>query len=155
LREDTIGPWSRDKLNLLGKYLQAYVTIFKNQEWCRGYYYIDAFACSVKLRLRDADAQEYIDGSPLVALKLDPPFSGYFFVEISPWRVERLQELVRTYSDSKVGLKKSLIVSLNRLSCEIPARLLFTAYSMLDIIQQVRKSPTTYSRDMNTSVHNC
>jgi len=104
MREDIIGPWSRDKLKLLGKYLQAYVTIFKNQEWCQGYYYIDAFACSGKLRLRDADAQEYIDGSPLVALKLDPPFSGYFFVEISPWRIERLQELVGAYPNRQIQI---------------------------------------------------
>jgi three-Cys-motif partner protein len=102
--EDTIGPWSRDKLNLLGKYLQAYVTIFRNQEWCQGYYYIDAFAGSGKFRLRDADAQEYIDGSPFVALRLDPAFSGYFFVEISSRRAERLQELVRTYPDRQVRI---------------------------------------------------
>lgn len=102
MREDTIGAWSRDKLELLGKYLQAYVTIFKNQEWCRGYYYIDAFAGSGKPQ--DADAQEYIDGSPLVALRLDPAFSEYFFVEISSWRVERLQKLVRTYPNKQIQI---------------------------------------------------
>ena len=43
-RDDTIGIWSVDKLNLLRKYLEAYVTVLRNQSWCQGYEYIDGFA---------------------------------------------------------------------------------------------------------------
>jgi hypothetical protein len=35
--EDLIGKWSVEKLELLGKYLAAYLTILTNQSWCRGY----------------------------------------------------------------------------------------------------------------------
>jgi hypothetical protein len=36
-REDEIGKWSVEKLELLRKYLAAYLKVRKNQSWCRGY----------------------------------------------------------------------------------------------------------------------
>ena len=35
--EDLIGKWSVEKLELLRKYLAAYLTVLTNQSWCRGY----------------------------------------------------------------------------------------------------------------------
>ena len=29
-----VGPWVKDKLDRLGKYLNAYTTIMRRQEWC-------------------------------------------------------------------------------------------------------------------------
>lgn len=43
-QDDVIGPWSEDKLDLLGRYLHAYTVIMRAQDWCKGYHYIDAFA---------------------------------------------------------------------------------------------------------------
>ena len=43
-REDIIGKWSLEKLELLHKYLSGYLRVLTNQTWCRGYEYIDAFA---------------------------------------------------------------------------------------------------------------
>jgi three-Cys-motif partner protein len=42
-KEDLIGKWSLEKLELLSKYLEAYLKILTNQSWCRGFEYIDAF----------------------------------------------------------------------------------------------------------------
>ncbi|MDF5709334.1 MAG: hypothetical protein PUP90_17125 [Nostoc sp. S4] len=48
--EDIIGRWSEEKLDLLAKYLKAYSTIMNEQkkDWLRAYYYIDAFAGSIR-----------------------------------------------------------------------------------------------------------
>lgn len=66
-QDDIIGPWSEDKLQLLGKYLHAYTFIMQGQRWCRnGYHYIDAFAGTGKARARDEE--RHVDGSPPAAL---------------------------------------------------------------------------------------
>src|SRR3972149_1676398 len=83
-REDLIGKWSLEKLELLRKYLAAYLKILTNQSWCRGYEFIDAFAGTGKPKSRDE--QRYVDGSPRIALSLSPPFSQYHFVEQINWR---------------------------------------------------------------------
>lgn len=44
MTKSRVGPWAIDKLDRLRKYLSAYTTIMKDQRWCAGYYYIDAFA---------------------------------------------------------------------------------------------------------------
>jgi len=91
-QDDIIGPWSEDKLQLLGKYLHAYTVIMQGQRWCRnGYHYIDAFAGTGKPRARDEE--RYIDGSPRVALTIQHPFHSYTFIEKTPWRIQRLREL--------------------------------------------------------------
>ncbi|MEA5620750.1 three-Cys-motif partner protein TcmP [Cronbergia sp. UHCC 0137] len=92
--EDIIGRWSEEKLDLLAKYLKAYSVIMNEQKksWLRAYYYIDAFAGSVRPRAKE-DEQRYIDGSPVRALQTEPQFDGYWFVDVSPRRVERVQRL--------------------------------------------------------------
>lgn len=97
-----VGPWAREKLGRLGKYLSAYTTIMRRQAWCRGYYYVDAFAGAGDAKLRtkesqpllfDAGAQEVIRGSPRVALEIEHPFTRYDFVELSADRRAHLNAL--------------------------------------------------------------
>ncbi|MBD2461927.1 three-Cys-motif partner protein TcmP [Oscillatoria sp. FACHB-1407] len=104
--EDIIGRWSEGKLDLLAQYLQAYSTIMSNQKtsnnptgkpWLRAYYYIDAFAGSVKPVAKDE--QRYIDGSPLRALQTEPRFDGYWFIDVSPQRIERVERLREDFPD--------------------------------------------------------
>lgn len=101
-KDDEIGSWSIQKLELLEKYLSAYVTVLSNQSWCRGYEYIDAFAGSGKPMSRDA--QEYVDGSPVRALKLAKPFTKYHFIEKSKWRLQRLEELKVEFNDRQIEI---------------------------------------------------
>jgi hypothetical protein len=44
MAKSTVGPWAKDKLERLQKYLSAYTTIMRKQKLCKGYFYIDAFA---------------------------------------------------------------------------------------------------------------
>jgi len=46
MKLDKIGIWSEIKLDIIKEYANAFTTIMKNKEWCRGYVYIDAFAGS-------------------------------------------------------------------------------------------------------------
>jgi three-Cys-motif partner protein len=104
-RDDIIGPWSEDKLQLLGKYLHAYTVIMRGQEWCRnGYHYIDAFAGIGSPRARDEE--RYIDGSPRVALSIQHPFHSYTFIEKDPWRVQRLQELRAEFPERDIRIRE-------------------------------------------------
>jgi len=101
-QEDTIGPWSESKLELLSKYLTAYTKVMQGRKWCKGYHYIDAFAGTGRSRARDEE--RYIDGSPRVALTIQNPFHSYTFIEISPWRVERLRELQDEFQNRDIRI---------------------------------------------------
>lgn len=105
--EDIIGRWSEEKLDLLAKYLKAYSVIMNEQKksWLRAYYYIDAFAGSVRPRAQK-DEQRYIDGSPLRALQTEPQFDGYWFVDVSPRRVERVQRLRAEFSNCVIDVRQ-------------------------------------------------
>lgn len=112
-----VGPWAKDKLERLGKYLSAYTKIMRKQEWCDGYVYVDAFAGPGVHRIRgtddatqeeklqamlidiahhaqsDMDHKEFIAGSPRVALEIEHPFTYYVFVEKDPERVRHLERI--------------------------------------------------------------
>jgi len=105
--EDIIGRWSEEKLDLLAKYLKAYSVIMNEQKksWLRAYYYIDAFAGSVRPRAKE-DEQRYIDGSPLRALQTEPQFDGYWFVDVSPRRVERVQGLRAEFPNCVIDVRQ-------------------------------------------------
>jgi len=90
-----IGEWTKEKLEILAEYLGgeeygggfAYAT-----KRARGTYYIDAFAGPGKCRVRDTG--EEVDGSPLIALKVKPPFAKYFFFDSDPEAVKALRYLI-------------------------------------------------------------
>ena len=104
-QNDTIGPWSEDKLQLLRKYLDVYTSIMRGQKWCReGYHYIDAFAGTGRPRARDEE--RYVDGSPRVALSTQHPFDSYTFIEKTPWRVQRLRELENEFPDRDIRVRE-------------------------------------------------
>jgi three-Cys-motif partner protein len=101
-REDLIGKWSVEKLELLRKYLEAYLKILTNQPWCRGYEYIDAFAGTGKPKTREE--QKFVDGSPRIALNLSPPFTQYHFIEQTDWRVEKLQKMRKDFPVRSIAI---------------------------------------------------
>lgn len=101
---DKIGKWSEDKLSLLKKYLEAYTKIMKGKRWCRGYYYIDAFAGTGKPQAKDE--KRFIDGSPRCALTIKNPFTGYYFIEETKWRLKKLQNLKKEFKNSDIEIKR-------------------------------------------------
>jgi len=98
------GSWTQEKLDKLQRYLIAYKTALKNQPFAL--IYIDAFAGTGYREAADSSSpdgqlfsalgepepQAFLDGSVRIALKIDPPFDEYIFIELSE---ERFSELAR------------------------------------------------------------
>jgi three-Cys-motif partner protein len=107
-REDVIGKWSEEKLELLEKYLRAYARIMSSQKrkrrWPEAFHYIDAFAGSGQARAKDEE--RYIEGSPLRALQCDPPFDCCWFIERSPQRVEKLESLRSQFPNREIIIRQ-------------------------------------------------
>ncbi len=92
MKLDEIGYWSEVKLDIIQKYATAYSKIMTSQEFIRAHYYIDAFA-GAGVHLAKGTKQP-IPGSPLNALMVEPPFTGYFFIDLDGEKVQLLRKLV-------------------------------------------------------------
>lgn len=108
-RQNTVGPWARQKLAALESYLIAYMNVMKNQRF--ELVYVDAFAGAGIAKVRgsaepadapppallgeedEAAAEEFILGSPRRALGLDRPFDNYHFIDLDPRRASVLGQL--------------------------------------------------------------
>jgi three-Cys-motif partner protein len=99
------GDWTSTKLAIVGKYLKAYTTALKRQPFRTTY--VDAFAGTGYRTLherRDAESlllpelgepepQGLLDGSARLALKTEPRFGRYVFIERSAARCRELEAL--------------------------------------------------------------
>jgi three-Cys-motif partner protein len=120
-RDNTVGPWAKEKLEALEQYLNFYTTVLKNQNhWLLGTIFVDAFAGPGLSRVRSAEPlaepiglfgaevqtdpaeAEFLRGSPRVALEIRNPFSSYIFVERNPERVEELNKLKSDFGPARI-----------------------------------------------------
>jgi len=90
LRFDEIGYWSEIKLEIIRDYAAAYSKILKAQNFKHAY--IDGFAGAGQHRSETTG--ELVPGSPLHALRVDPPFSEYYLVDLNRHKTEHLRSLV-------------------------------------------------------------
>jgi len=88
---DSIGEWSEDKLNILKEYAKPYMQIIDSHPPLYPIY-IDAFADRGKHISRKS--KTIIAGSPLNALRVEPRFKEYYFIDIIPEKVETLRGVV-------------------------------------------------------------
>lgn len=119
---DTVGPWAKQKLGGLEAYLGAYTTALKYQSF--KLVYIDAFAGTGKSKLRNEwsegdDAgmslfddekwehseEQFIKGSPRIALELKNPFHRYFFFDNDSARTDLLKELKAEYPEHEINIE--------------------------------------------------
>jgi three-Cys-motif partner protein len=126
MSKNTVGPWAKDKLDRLGKYLAAYTKIMRKREWCEGFHYFDAFAGPGQHEVRKkkgipavqaallemanfGQEQEeqiaFLKGSPRVALELEHPFSSYVFIDMDPDRVRSLESLKKEYVNRRIVIR--------------------------------------------------
>lgn len=99
------GDWTEDKLRRVGEYFERYNIALKNQPFSREY--IDAFAGTGYREVRDVgsgkglmfpglaepDVQGFLDGSARKALKVEPGFDRFTFIEKDPSKVQELEKL--------------------------------------------------------------
>jgi three-Cys-motif partner protein len=91
---DEIGYWSEVKLDIVKDYAAAYSKILAAQKY-QGrpqftHCYIDAFA-GAGIHV-SKNTGEFVLGSPINALLLDPPFREYHFIDLNAEKVEGLRE---------------------------------------------------------------
>ena len=84
---DLIGPWSEVKLDILREYAAPYSTILTANNFY--HLYIDGFAGPGSHISRTTG--EPVPGSPLTALRTNPPFREYHFIDADPARVDQLR----------------------------------------------------------------
>ncbi len=95
---DQIGVWSEVKLEILKKYAVAYSTILSAQTKVSfSHVYIDAFAGAGQHVSKST--QEFVPGSPLNALAVQPQFREFHLIDIAPEKIENLQELIGPRDD--------------------------------------------------------
>lgn len=92
-RIDEAGYWSEVKLDIVKAYASEYSKIMNRQSLIKKYLYIDGFAgAGVHISKQTG---EYIPGSPLNALNIDPPFSEYHFIDMDGNRAKGLQDYAK------------------------------------------------------------
>ncbi|MBS1963096.1 MAG: three-Cys-motif partner protein TcmP [Bdellovibrionales bacterium] len=107
------GGWTEDKLKSVQKYLAAYATIMQKQKF--KFAYIDAFAGTgyreqktqdktsseslLAADLAGEEPQKFLDGSARVALKVEPRFDRYIFIEKNETRFKELEGLKSEFPD--------------------------------------------------------
>jgi three-Cys-motif partner protein len=111
------GHWTENKLERIDAYLDAYMTIFTSNPRASklNTNYVDAFAGTgfrtspgaedraegslFEDALDDPEAHELKKGSAYVALRTDPPFDRYIFVDRNPEHAAALGGLRQQFSD--------------------------------------------------------
>jgi len=88
-----VGPWAKDKLFYIGRYCYIFNAGMKNKWPIRTY--IDLFAGPGRCLIEGT--MEEIDGSPVIALKCEVPFTHYFFNDIEPSLIESLQARTESF----------------------------------------------------------
>ena len=88
------GAWTREKLDILQNYLDAYTTALKDQPFTL--HYVDAFAGSGAIEAQgDADGAKLLEGSPKVALGIqNKPFDRLIFIEIGQENADSLRTMI-------------------------------------------------------------
>jgi len=98
LQFDEIGIWSEIKLAIIREYARAYSTILSAQTKVRfSYVYIDAFAGAGQHISKST--HEFVPGSPMNALAVEPRFDEFYLIDIKPEKIDNLRELVGDHKE--------------------------------------------------------
>jgi len=98
---DEINYWSEIKLDIVREYASTYSQILHAQKKPNLYHiYMDAFA-GAGIHLSKSSG-EFIAGSPLNALHVEPPFKEYHLIDMDSEKIDALRELVGERSDVKI-----------------------------------------------------
>jgi len=96
---DQIGYWSEVKLDIIREYAAAYSQILSAQKNLY-HIYIDAFA-GAGIHISKTSG-EFVQGSPLNALLVKPPFREYHFIDLHRQKVAALETLAKERQDVRI-----------------------------------------------------
>ncbi len=107
------GEHTKRKLDVIAKYLAAYVRVMKRQNF--KLFYVDGFAGSgASISKSDTLAHdptlfptsEVVEGTPLRALNVEPPFDNYVFIEKKVDNVRSLSSLCADFPTRDIKIVK-------------------------------------------------
>jgi three-Cys-motif partner protein len=103
MKYDEIGYWSELKLDIVREYAAAYSRILNAQQNPPLYHvYIDAFAgAGIHISKRTGN---FVKGSPLNALLLEPPFREYHLIDLDKEKVDLLKVMAAKYSGRNIRI---------------------------------------------------
>jgi three-Cys-motif partner protein len=99
-RFDEIGDWSELKLEIVEKYGAAYTTAFANAPLRK--FYVDAFSGAGVHVSKTTRAM--VDGSPVRALRVTPPFDHFHFIDMDADKLAHLQTLCADRSNVTIHM---------------------------------------------------
>jgi len=112
LRARVSGPWTREKLDCVGRYAAAFMRAMNPKRragiWSE-LVYVDLLAGPGRGIDRDRTAE--FDGSPLRAVKIAPPFDRLFFIDVDKRNIEALRQRISPDDQSRVALYHLLFFS--------------------------------------------
>src|SRR5215218_2086807 len=85
---DEVNAWSEIKLEIVEKYGAAYTNAFAGQPRLKKFY-VDAFSGAGAHISKTSGTQ--IEGSPVRALKIRPPFDRFFFIDMNEHKTAHLK----------------------------------------------------------------
>ncbi len=100
LRFDRIGYWTEVKLDIVKEYANKYTTILSKKLFRT--IYIDGFAGPGVHLVRDT--KELVPGSPLNALRIEPPFDEYYLVDLDGDKVDQLRSFAEVKNRDNVSI---------------------------------------------------
>ena len=83
------GEWVKEKQFYVQRYIDTFETAMRDQPWRRRIF-IDLFSGPGKCLIRGTN--EYLLGSPLLALITKYPFTDYYFGDLEQQNIQNLQE---------------------------------------------------------------
>ncbi len=102
------GIWTRQKLEILKKYLSFYTIALKNQPFTL--HYADAFAGTgtqtqkKKASQEDLLPRESFEGSVLTALSIEPSFGHYHFNDLDPNHIKSLHDIKAQHPEKQISI---------------------------------------------------
>lgn len=99
IRFDEIGAWSQVKLEILRKYAAAYSRILDHQPNLE-HAYIDGFS-GAGLHVARSTGHP-VEGSPRIALSIEPPFQRYYFIDLDGDKLDFLRRAVGERADVEI-----------------------------------------------------
>lgn len=107
------GDWTREKLDILERYLNAYTTALKNKPFTL--VYIDAFAGTGEIdqdldlgSVSLTDRKDFVMGSTVRALRVtDRPFDRLLFIEKDPERCAQLRKLADEHKICSIDIHEA------------------------------------------------
>ena len=97
---DIIGYWSEVKLDIIREYASAYSRIMNAQRSIQKHIYIDAFAGAGHHISKTSG--DFVPGSPLNALLVQPPFSEFHLIDLDGYKTDELRRIVGSRSDVEI-----------------------------------------------------